>query len=101
MIWPVRYICPHIRYGRAAALMLVLSFANLHAQVTNIAIGPAVLQPSVKAFGINLGQEDYYDAGQMTKNLVFRNPGFEGEIYNSTIQCASGTATTCVDNDPI
>jgi hypothetical protein len=29
-----------------------------------------------------------------------RNPGFEGEIYQSTIRCASGGGNTCVDDDP-
>jgi alpha-L-arabinofuranosidase len=46
---------------------------------------------------MNLGNADYFGSGQMTKNLLSRNPGFEGEIYQSTIRCASGTATTCVD----
>jgi hypothetical protein len=71
------------------------------AQTTNIAIGTTVLQPSVKRFGINLSNLDFYDAGQMTKNLVFRNPGFEGEIYQSTIRCLSGSATACVDDDAV
>ena len=69
--------------------------------ITNIAIGANVLQPSVKRFGINIGNADFYDAGQITKNLISRNPGFEGEIYQSTIRCASGTATTCVDDDAV
>lgn len=70
-------------------------------QVTNIFIGTNVLQPSAKRLGINLGTVDFYDAGQITKNLVFRNPGFEGEIYQSTIRCKSGTAATCVDEDAV
>jgi hypothetical protein len=73
--------------------------ANGAGQVTNIAIGTSVLQPSVKRLGINLGNLNFYDAGQMMKNLVFRNPGFEGEIYQSTIRCASGTATSCTDDN--
>jgi hypothetical protein len=68
-------------------------------QATNIAIGTSVLQPSVKRLGINLGDSDFYDAGQIMKNLVFRNPGFEGEIYQSTIRCASGRATACTDDN--
>jgi hypothetical protein len=81
------------------SVMLALGFSNTRPRPTNIAVGTTVLQPSVKAFGINLGSEDYYGAGQMTKNLVSRNPGFEGEIYQSTIRCAAGSATTCVDDD--
>lgn len=66
---------------------------------TNIAIGPEVLEPSVKRLGINLNFQNFHDSGQMTKNLLSRNPGFEGEIYQSTIRCASGSASTCVDDD--
>jgi hypothetical protein len=66
---------------------------------TNIAIGSTTLQPSVKRMGINLGTLDFYDSGQTTQNLLMQNPGFEGQVWNSTIRCASGTATSCVDED--
>jgi hypothetical protein len=72
---------------------------SLFAQITNISIGSTTIQPSVKHFGINLGTLDFYDSGQMTQNLVMQNPGFEGQIWNSTIRCMSGTATSCVDED--
>jgi alpha-L-arabinofuranosidase len=68
-------------------------------QVTDIAVGSRVMQPAVRRFGLNLTNETYYDAGQMMKSLVFRNPGFEGEIYQSTIRCAAGSQETCVDDD--
>lgn len=80
-------------------LLLAFGIINLNAQTTNIAIGPVVVQPTVKRLGINLSNRDFYDAGQISKNLVMRNPGFEGEIYQSTIRCGSGTATTCLDED--
>jgi alpha-L-arabinofuranosidase len=82
-----------------AAVLLAVGIVNSNAQTTNIAIGSAALQPSVKRLGINLSNRDFYDAGQITKNLVMRNPGFEGEIYQSTIRCASGTLNTCLDDD--
>jgi len=81
------------------SVMLAVGFSNTRPRPTNIAVGTTVLQPSVKPFGVNLGSEDYYGSGQMTKNLVSRNPGFEGEIYQSTIRCAAGSAVTCVDDD--
>lgn len=84
----------------SAAVLVTAGISGAYAQSTNIAVGPSVLQPSVKRLGVNLNSRDYYDAGQITKNLVMRNPGFEGEIYQSTIQCAAGTPTTCLDNDP-
>ena len=77
--------------------MIALTLVDIHGQATNIAIGTTVIQPSAKRFGINLGNADYYASGQLMKNLVFRNPGFEGEIYQSTIRCATGTMNTCVD----
>ncbi len=78
---------------------VALTLGSTYMTPTNIAIGSNVWQPSVKRLGINLSIENYYDSGQMNKGLVFRNPGFEGEIYQSTVRCASGTATTCVDEN--
>ena len=66
---------------------------------TNIAISGTTLQPSVKRFGINLGNTNNYDSGQMLKNLIVGNPGFEGQIWNSTIMCSSGTTSSCTDYD--
>lgn len=86
--------------GLAFLLFLVTSF-SLQSQTTttNIAIDSTVIQPRVKHLGINLATHNYWDSGQMMQNLVLENPGFEGEIYQSIIQCASGTTTTCVDSD--
>jgi hypothetical protein len=78
---------------------LTLTTPALFAQITNIAIENTTLQPSVKRLGMNLGTVDFYDSGQMTQNLIMQNPGFEGQIWNSTIRCLSGTATSCVDED--
>lgn len=83
----------------ALTTLVLCGVARVEAQPTNIAIG-STLQPSVKRLGINLGYQTFYDSGMMTKNLISRNPGFEGEIYQSTIRCASGTATACVDDNP-
>ena len=67
--------------------------------VTTINISDAILQPHVKRFGINLGNPAFYGSNQLLKNLLYRNPGFEGLIYQSTIRCASGTASSCNDDD--
>jgi hypothetical protein len=67
-------------------------------QDTDIAITATVEQARVERFGINLGGSTYYDAGQLMKNLVLAaNPGFEGEIYQSTIRCAFASANVCED----
>jgi hypothetical protein len=66
--------------------------------ITQIAIGPEILHSGVKRFGINLSGQTFYDSGQMLKNLVFRNPGFEGETWQSFLRCRSVTADSCVDS---
>ncbi len=88
-----------------AALLMMLFGIMSHAQSsgsqsTNIAIPSGVLQPSVKRLGINLGTLNNYDSGQMVQNLITANPGFEGQVWNSTIRCAYGTANSCIDENP-
>ena len=65
--------------------------------VTDIAVSNAVLQTGIKRLGINIGGEDFYDSGQMLRNLVFVNPGFEGETWESILRCEGISATTCSD----
>ncbi len=65
----------------------------------NIAMSDKVLRRNVKRLGVNLGTLTFYDSGQTTKNLINRNPGFEAQIWNSTVRCSTGTTTTCVDDD--
>ncbi len=69
------------------------------AMVTRITLGPEVLHAGVKRFGINLSGQTFYDSGQMLRNLIFRNPGFEGETWQTILQCKTATATTCTDKD--
>ena len=83
---------------RLSLLMMVCPLA--WTQPTNITVGSTVLQSPIKRFGINLGNVNLYDSGQMMKNLIFANPSFEGEIWNSTVRCNYGTATYCQDDDP-
>jgi hypothetical protein len=80
-------------------LFLLTLTSKSQAQTTTIAIGSTAVQPAVKRLGINLGTLDFYDSGQTSQNLLIRNPGFEGQIWNSTIRCMSGTPTSCVDDD--
>jgi alpha-L-arabinofuranosidase len=47
---------------------------------------------------MNLGFYTYYDRTIM-KNLAFRTAGFEGTLYQSILRCASGTATSCIDDN--
>jgi hypothetical protein len=66
---------------------------------TDIAIGSEVLHAGVQRFGINLSGQTFYDSGQMMKNLVFRNPGFEGETWQSYLHCKAADANTCTDEN--
>ncbi len=66
---------------------------------TNIQITGNVLQTPVHRLGVNLGDQTYWDSGQMMKNLVFQNPGFEGLKYRSIMKCAIVTANTCTDDN--
>ena len=66
--------------------------------VTDIAVTNAVLHAGMKRLGMNIGGENFYDSGQMLRNLVFINPGFEGETWESILRCEGISATTC--NDP-
>ncbi len=80
--------------------VIILSASAAFSQSTNIAVGGVTLQPSVKRLGVNLSFQDFYDSGQMTKNLLSRNPGFEGQIFQSTVRCSAlSTATTCADEN--
>ncbi len=94
----------------AVVLALALSGCNrMHALVgqaqsvetgpTTITIGPEVLHTSVKRLGINLSGQTFYDSGQMLRNLTFRNPGFEGETWQSILHCKSVAPLSCTDEN--
>jgi alpha-L-arabinofuranosidase len=65
--------------------------------ITNVAITNKAIQNEVKRLGINLGGQDYYDSGQMLKDLVFTNPGFEGETWQAILHCEGLSNTSCTD----
>jgi alpha-L-arabinofuranosidase len=67
--------------------------------ITTIAIGPEVLHTGVKHFGINLSGQSFYDSGQMLRNLIFRNPGFEGETWQSILRCQTVSGKVCIDRN--
>ena len=66
---------------------------------TNFAIGTTVQRTGVKHLGINITGEDTYDSAQMMKNLLYQSPGFEGEIWQSILNCVVTSPTTCQDKD--
>jgi hypothetical protein len=89
-----------LRLGFLLAFSLpLLSPAALMAQATNFAIGTTVQQSPVKHLGVNLSIQTYYDSGQMLRNLLYRNPGFEGETWQSVLECVAVTTTSCTDEN--
>lgn len=80
-----------------AASLLALSALAQESTVTNLRVSNRVLRPAVTRLGINLGEPNFYDSGIMMKNLLSRNPGFEGEVYRTIFRCAQAAAHRCTD----
>ncbi len=69
-------------------------------RITDIAVGTAASQTGVKRLGMNISGESNYDSGQILKNLVSNNPGFEGELRQSILHCVAVTPTSCTESTP-
>jgi len=83
-------------------LAALTSAAGAFAQTapTNIQVSSAVSQASVHRLGINLGDQTYWDSGQMMKNLIFQNPGFEGLKMRVILKCAHiASVDSCQDDN--
>ena len=65
--------------------------------VTHLRVTSQTILPNVTRLGINLGEQNHYDSGQMARNLLYRNPGFEGMAYRSILQCQAGGPSNCTD----
>src|SRR6202034_3424938 len=65
--------------------------------VTHLRVTSQVILPGITRLGINLGEQNYYDSGQMMRNLLYRNPGFEGMTYRSILHCLSSGPTNSHD----
>ena len=73
---------------------------NSAGPITTIEVTDTVQRPGVRRFGINIATNTYYDARQLSKELLFRNPGFEGFLFQSLIRVGSGTATSATEDSP-
>ncbi len=88
------------RRMRAPLLTTMMATAPVAATAqgpTVIHVSPTILHQDVKRLGMNLGGEDFYDSQQILKNLVSRNPGFEGLEWQTVIPCGKVTPTSCTD----
>ena len=62
---------------------------------TVINVSDIALRENVQRLGVNLGAQSFYDSLQTLKNLIGRNPGFEGMEWQSVLQCGKAGATSC------
>ena len=69
-------------------------------RVTHLRVTSEVILARVTRLGVNLGEQNFYDSGQMLKNLLSRNPEFAGMTYRSILHCEAGGAGRCVDTRP-
>jgi hypothetical protein len=84
--------------GNISATSSVVSTTTLPSAGTVITVSSTAQVSGVKRFGINLGGTNYYDSGQMLKNLINGNPGFEGQNYQTIFPClVSSGANDCQD----
>ena len=84
---------------KVAALALACALP-LHAQLTQTHAPSTVVQSNVMAPGINLGTINYYNDGQVLKNIVGAiNPGFEPAL-SQQIQVVNTTGTSSSWTDP-
>lgn len=86
--------------GATGLAFLLVSFSLQAATAINISTNITVA--GVRRFGICLAQHNYYDSGQMMKELLFRNPGFEGLLYRSVVRLGTNsTASSAIEDQPL
>lgn len=77
--------------------VLILNFLALgQTDPVRIQIDDFPFRTNLRGFGMNLGSRTFWDAGQYTKNLIHRNPGFEGLLYQSLVRCSTVDSNGCV-----
>ncbi len=84
----------------ALPLSLCAQPASSTADVTRLRVTDQVILAHVTRLGINLGEQNFFDSGQMLKNLLARNPEFAGMTYRGIFHCSAGRAGLCVDMRP-
>jgi hypothetical protein len=90
------------RIAAAAAVVLGLlvgipGLAQQAGDITYLRPTNQVILAGVTRLGINLGDQNFYDSGQMLRNLISRNPEFAGMTYRSIFHCQMGGPSRCVD----
>ncbi|HEY0795100.1 MAG TPA: hypothetical protein VGD64_04895 [Acidisarcina sp.] len=99
LLLPVALIMRKFRWITFATL-LTASHPLTSQEPTVLHVNDAAIHEHVKKLGINLGGQTFYGSSQIERNLVSRNPGFEGEEWQTLLQCTQVTATSCTDYYP-
>ena len=73
---------------------------NVAPDVTHLRVTSQVILSGVTRLGVNLGEQNFYDSGQMLRNLLARNPDFAPMTYRSIFHCQTGGQARCVDSRP-
>jgi alpha-L-arabinofuranosidase len=79
-------------------LSLAVALAVCARAATTITVSATPATTAVKRIGINLSFNTYYDSRLMMKELIYRNPGFEGQTFQSIAHVASGSGNGAVDD---
>ena len=76
----------------SAIFVVLASFAQAQTITPNES---SIVLQSPKKVGINLNGPTYYQGGEIYKNLLWRNPGFEPDLYRDKfVAFTAGTTTT-------
>lgn len=87
---------------KTLAFTTFLALAAFSRADTVIHVDDTVLRTDTRRFGICLAQHNYYDSHQMMKELLFRNPGFEGLLYQSLVRLGpGGTASSAIEDQTL
>jgi hypothetical protein len=87
---------------KTSVFTILLALAALSRAETVIHVDDTVLRTNTARFGICLAQHNYYDSHQMMKELLFRNPGFEGLLYQSIVRLGpGGTASSAIEDQAL
>ena len=106
--WNWRMAPPQFAFAAIALLGAAVTAPFWHAQraagagdgVTHLRVTSQVILSGVTRLGVNLGEQNFYDSGQMLKNLLYRNPEFAEMTYRSILHCEAGGVGRCVDARP-
>ncbi len=88
--------------GPLLMLIAVLCSLPVLAQTPTVVLNDqAIIQPQTKRIGLNIGSVNYWDNGQILKNLIGSiNPGFEPLLMQQVATLSvGGTTTTFTDPD--